>query len=42
MALERCDRCDTLFAVGVDDCPQCGSKQHHEEGAAPPKKKSKK
>ena len=42
MALERCDRCATLFAVGVDDCPQCGSKQHHEEGAAPPKKKPKK
>ena len=40
MALERCDKCDTLFAIGVESCPQCGSKQHHEEGA--PKKKPKK
>ena len=40
MALERCEKCDTLFAIGVESCPQCGSKQHHEEGA--PKKKLKK
>ncbi len=38
MALERCDKCRTLFAVGVDKCPQCGSKQHHEEGTKPSKK----
>ncbi len=42
MALERCDKCDTLFAVGVEACPQCGSKQHHEEGDAPKKKAPKK
>ena len=40
MALERCEKCQTLFAIGVDKCPQCGSKQHHEEGAL--KKKLKK
>ena len=38
MALERCDKCATLFAVGVDVCPQCSSKDHHEEGSKPPKK----
>jgi hypothetical protein len=35
MALRRCRNCTTVFAVGLNVCPSCGSKDHHEEGAPP-------
>ena len=33
MALRRCEKCTTRFAVGLTACPNCGSKSHHEDGA---------
>lgn len=43
MALLVCEKCTTLYSVGADKCPQCGSKQRHEDGERPtPKAKAKK
>jgi hypothetical protein len=33
MALWRCRRCGTRFAVGLPYCPQCTSTDHEEDGA---------
>lgn len=35
MALWRCKRCGTAFAVGLPYCPQCTSTDHEEDGAMP-------
>ena len=42
MALWRCVRCDTAFAVGLATCPNCGGKRHYEDGEPKPKPKPKK
>ena len=33
MTLRRCLGCTTVFAVGIDKCPHCGSAEHVEVGA---------
>jgi SAP domain len=35
VALWRCRRCGTRFAVGLPYCPQCTSTDHEEDGAMP-------
>jgi RNA polymerase subunit RPABC4/transcription elongation factor Spt4 len=35
MALNECEGCTTLFAVGLRMCPNCRSKDFHEEGEMP-------
>ncbi|HEX6970286.1 MAG TPA: SAP domain-containing protein [Micromonosporaceae bacterium] len=33
--LNRCAHCTTLFAVGLEHCPQCGNCDYYPEGSMP-------
>ncbi len=41
MTLSVCLDCGTLFAVGLEACPQCGCAELAEYGAPKPKRKPK-
>lgn len=36
MALQVCEGCGTVYAVGLDACPHCGSVQYRYDWEEPP------